>query len=58
MPYFFIFFYFFECANFILILASTAIVSSELAGASKLRIEQQISIKKALNFCATFIRVS
>jgi len=54
MPYFLIFFYFFcGCANFILMLA---IVSSELTGATKSGIEQQISNKKALNFCATFIR--
>jgi len=42
------------CANFN---ASTAIVSSELAGATKSGIEQQISNKKAFNFCATFIRL-
>jgi len=40
-------------ANFILMLA---IVSSELTGATKSGIEQQISNKKALNFYATFIR--
>jgi len=37
---------------------STVIVSSELAGATKSGIEQQISNKKkGLNFCATFIRL-
>jgi len=52
------FFYFFEwLCNFIL--ASTAIVLSELAGATKSGIEQQISNqkKRALNFYATFIRL-
>jgi len=55
MPYFLIFFLFLSgCANFVLMLA---IVFSELARATKLGIDQQISNKEALNFYATFIRL-
>ena len=56
MPYFLIFVLFFWVTVLTLFLAQP-LFFSELAGATKSGIKQQISNKKALNFCATFIRL-